>query len=500
MSQAGNTEEETVSDALRARQVARENRPRPWLQNSALLLGWDRSYQDIPEPASPPTLEPVALRYFEDVPFRTQHYFFRFLRNSLEECCFNYAQHYLPEINDPVWRYKNLRQHLLDKNRPWARPGMIELTDWTDLFNQTYLPSVDLLSPEWRVVLRSVEAFRHMVIHREAVDVDTTQSIMKLPRLLHDEGASRTIERVYRVILEDSRQSVTLEDLRDAEDLIYKPKELRSAADLLGRIQDSLELSCWLTRGAWSVPEQTELQEYQENWSSDCGDGLDHGILRQMRNLRNAATHRADLDKWDAMGFVKDAIIFTNLLNNTNQALEIEIVAEVWFTSKSRSEVLQRLQESAFDNSCTSADLETENGKHTATRERKRRFAVARTLMQSSRFIELKSKGRLPAPARPESRYVRQRCRSQIIVLERYMPTRPLILKENPSNEFEDSDTNDPNAEERPAGIVLVSDESLADREDPGWVEEHTRMVHKSMHAVFSLEQYDSKWDDGFVW
>ena len=495
MTQADDTQEETLGEALQARQASRRNRPRPWLDNSVLSLGWDNFSQDIPEPVTPPTREPLIPRYFETVPFRTQFYFFRWLQRTLEQCCFDYAQRDLPEINDPVWRYQNLRQHLYDKDRPWKKPGMIELTDWTDLFDQTYLPGVDLLSPEWRVFLRSVEAFRHLIVHRQPVDVDTVHSIMKLPCMLGDENTSRTVERVYRIILADSAQSVSQEDLQDAKGLIYKSRELRCAADLLGRIQDSLELSFWIDRGVWNVPERVELQEYQENWSFERGDGLNRSILLQMRNLRNAATHRADLDKWETMGFVKDAIICTNILGNLGQALEIEILAETWFTSKPRTEVLKRLKETAFDNSYTSADLETEHGMQVATRERKRRFAVARTLIQSE------SDGVTPLPPRSELRFVRRRRRgASSIVLERHTPTRPLILNNNPSDEFEVLDTDDLDAAEFPIGTVVVSDESLADREELGWVEEHTRMVCKSMHSVFSLDQYDSKWDDGFAW
>ena len=370
-----------------------------------------------------------------------------------------------------------MRQRLRDKSLPWEKPGLIQLTNYTDLFDQIYLPGVDLLSPKWRVVLRSIESFQHLIVHREAVDIDTVQSIMKFPRMLRDEIRSQLIERVYQIFFEEPAESVSQEDLRDAENLIYRPRELRFAADLLGRIQDSLELSCWLNWRRFAVPEEVELQVYQEMWSPKHNDGLDRDTLRQTRNLRNVATHRADLDKWDTMEFVKDAIIFTNLLGNTYQALEIEILAQQWFTSKPRGDVLTYLCENIFDNCHTSADFETEHGKKTATRERRRRFAVARALMQSSTFTEMRSKGKLPAPARPESHYVREQFDPPIIILERYIPTRPLILRENPTDGFEVPDADNPDAEDFRVRTVQATKNSFAHRKEPDWEEEHKRMV-----------------------
>ena len=175
---------------------------------------------------------------------------------------------------------------------------------------------------------------------------------------------------------------------------------------------------------AGSVPESYELQLYQESWSErrdwesrrkeffpDPNGFLSFRVLRQIRQLRNVATHRSDLDKWDTMGFFKNAIILANFIDDRVRAAEIEILAEEWFTARSRSEVLTRLREVLLDDYCTFDDFTTEEGRRAAIRERRRRFTIVNVLIHSS-FNE----------ARSASRFVRTPIVPSISVIERHVP------------------------------------------------------------------------------
>jgi len=231
---------------------------------------------------------------------------------------------------------------------------------------------------------------------------------------------------------------------------LLTPRKITKGYQLLSRLQNLMEESFFnytrrvnpglLVQREWEVFEQVELQRWQvmyqrsrdAPWDAPyrefCSDrGLLSIALYEMRGMRNSASHRNRIDKWEAMEYLKHSMLLAILMDDQYQAVAIEIVGEQWLTSSSRSDVLMRLQDvfledtdlgigtteqtpegalveetqdgvpedaEAEDNQAE--DLEARNAaertlayegaeiqKRKANRERKRRYAIAKVIMSA---------------------------------------------------------------------------------------------------------------------
>ena len=444
------------------------------------------------------------------------------------------------------------------------KPGLTELTDWTNLFAHSFgLPGI--VKPDylkWKRMLSCVEEIRHRFVHREQIDVDTIRTAMKLPSVLHDEERGKMLEGAYKVLFERHPSYIPQETQRAVNEALYEPTPLLVAPDLLGRVQDLLEQSCFIYRrrdsNSWGAPrisEQIELKNYQESWSGvqdtksqreeffpDTKGFLFTRTLCQIRELRNGAAHRADFTKWETFLLVKDAIVLANLVDDRINAVEIEILAEEWLTSSSRTKVLVRLREAFMDNECTAANTNTEEGTRNAIRERRRRFAVAKAVI----CLLPKFKD-----AKHVSRFLRRRSNPPVLVMERHVPSRPTFNADSPplerSRRNEDPDSHghttgvDDSTEEYAVGdnssdedsaednstegtsadnittftssmtvfrtfneaappplwdgpgrVISLGEaepeETMVDRREREWNELHIKLISRSMHMIFKLD------------
>ena len=274
-----------------------------------------------------------------------------------------------------MWRSSNVRSwnryeweiHLYGN---WLEPGRTELTNWSDLLCCKFWLSHDRFNayPPSRIG-GSLNSIRHKTVHRSTPRIVDILEVMKLPSILGDESRNDKIKYVYETVFESSGQNLSKERVEGVDIILYEPKIPGTSVDLLTRIEylleDSIFVYCQNRRVTWEpslTPESIEIQEFQDGEPFDCdtisqqqelfpnsNSGLFKRTLGEMRRLRNAATHRHSNTDSEIMLFVKEAILCACLLDDRLRALEIEILAEAWLTSRSRWEVLDRLRQVSFD-------------------------------------------------------------------------------------------------------------------------------------------------------
>lgn len=354
-----------LSSDLIARRLARDCRDRPWLHNAKLTWSpwtdWGPSVQDsktenLCKPPAPP-------EYFE-IPFRDQYYFCEFLLATIEDCCNDYARNNLwDQLESSDWRRANLTNlpEWLSLRWSWFKPGVTELTEWTLLFSRIKLPGVIERTWSDTCVFINAPQLRHKTIHRERVRIQDILSAMRIPRLLNFEQKADTVHQTYdRWLNKDTRKG--------AMRFLLTPRKIEKGHQLLSRLQNLMEESFFnytrrvnpgqLVERGWHVFEQVELQTwqmiYERSWDAPwdapyreffSDRNLFSIALHEMREMRNIASHRNLVDKWDAMEYLKRSMMLALLMDDPFQAVAIEVVGEQWLTSSSDRNVLKRLQD-----------------------------------------------------------------------------------------------------------------------------------------------------------
>lgn len=366
-------------------------------------------------------------------PFRDQHYFREFLLATIEDCCNDYAREKLWEqLESLSWRRANLTNlpDWLELRQSWFEPGVTELTEWTLLFRRISLPGV-ATDQSWSAscALFHADQLRHKTIHREQLGIASVLSAMQIPRILKHEQRADVVQQTYdRWLNKDTRKEVMR--------FLLTPREINKGHQLLSRLQNLMEESFFnytrrvdpgqLIKRGWDVFEQVELQSWQILYQRSRNDpwdvpyreffsdgGLFSIALSEMRGMRNSASHRNRISRWDAMEYLKHSILLAILMDDQYQAVAIEVVGEQWLTSSSRHDVLKRLQDVFLEDTdlgtdttaetpegvfadeiqdsippdvraeMTSAYSAAEVRKRKVNRERKRRYAVAKVIMSA---------------------------------------------------------------------------------------------------------------------
>ena len=231
---------------------------------------------------------------------------------------------------------------------------------------------------------------------------------------------------------------------------------MTKAHQLLSKIQNLLEVSLFeyaehvygrrLAREYWGCAEMVELQVWEPNEvlteNTHVADfypmpskSVFESVFPHMRSLRNSASHRSEVSRWEVVKLLESSMMITTLMGDQVQDVEIEILGEQWLTNSSRVQVLSRLRQSFFDANHNETDLEsrvssirtpepiTKKSKKEcfAERERKRRYALAKVLLSSSLFKD----------ARPRSRCIPERSFGQSLPANLYILDDEGLLNED---------------------------------------------------------------------
>ena len=325
---------------------------------------------------------PAEIKY-DELPFRKQHYFLTYALQILEAVCFRFGQRFREYLEDPVWK----RFHLVvnpssddpDYRRvygDWLVEDGVEVMWWIWFFGYRApdMPITDRTAH----ILNSVYFLRNAALHRGdegGLDFKKWELAMQVPELLVDDVGKKEMADLSEYVLGDGTMD---EDVRAAVELkMYTPRLSATKYQLLERIQTLLEESCFdlavrkipdvLTMNGWDCVEKVELQRWIPifentevvNGSDDLAtdfftrydtvtltDILINLLHNARMNIRNAAAHRLPVSDEHLVNRVHTAIRMALLQSDWPRAFEIEIVSEMWFTSTSRKEVLDRLARS----------------------------------------------------------------------------------------------------------------------------------------------------------
>ena len=179
-----------------------------------------------------PSADDVPSLYPSYLPYKVQHLILTTAQRVLEECCFGFAEKWLPSI---------LRDH------GWDCPAAVELTKWTRILarRSAQLPvdALKLKGPSLNEVLFSTNKLRHTAVHRlptTARGIDQLiQSAMKLAETLSDPLRAAQLEELHceidskikamelnKNVLEDNLSQELEEIRRQREELDRKEKDL----------------------------------------------------------------------------------------------------------------------------------------------------------------------------------------------------------------------------------------------------------------------------------
>ena len=150
---------------------------------------------------------------------------------------------------------------------------------------------------------------------------------------------------------------------------MYTPRICKTQCQLLTRIQTLIEESCFdyahrkiphvLDREGWEIPEQVELPEWYDTYGSskvqhdesakDIFPSMNEWSLRNLLgdaryDIRNPAAHYGIVSRYKFFCEIYTAIKICILQADWRRAVEIEVLAESYFTDFSRDQVLDRLE------------------------------------------------------------------------------------------------------------------------------------------------------------
>lgn len=338
----------------------------------------DSGYASVGDTPSKPlgedhfsTTSPSETKYSQ-LPFKTKHYFLTYIQTILEATCLRYARENLSEfLGNPEWKKLNLlfpsKEYADDRlaHRDWLAEDEIELESWMQMF------ACCVRMPKSKRIFESVMDLRNAAVHRgdrEELGFTELSYAMAFPALLGDKKAESDITNAFRFVMDDP----TLDQATKAavEEAMFTPQPCTTHYQVLSRIQTLLEQTCFttaartiphvLSANGWAIPEQVELQSWQTAFqraavqhAEPASDVFPPGILhprslgdllwRARFGIRIVAAHRLPLSTDGLVAQVHAAIAICVLQDDWHRALEIEVLAEMYVTKRSRAQVLERL-------------------------------------------------------------------------------------------------------------------------------------------------------------
>lgn len=322
---------------------------------------------------------PVEIRTYLPNSFRELHYFYNYVRVTLENSCRDAALTALGEnLADQLW----CRRRLIDPGRSnhscrihdscfamadkeWTEPGQIELESWSYFFGKIDVPGIEF---DDRIeMFECLDSLRQAAVHREhcRLSKEDLEVAMRLPTILLDEARSSEIGQVYQILLQEP-SARSLEDQAVFDRLVYTQENPPcQLTQLLGQLQYLCECSAFeyakakdptfLEKLPAECPERIELQEYLFRWEYEPNmqhpdsiesypDAEGRGwpwrqALYDIKQLRNEATHRSlrTDPKKTHISILKQRIewakAFVRMVGDPAQADRMQDIADEWLAT-----------------------------------------------------------------------------------------------------------------------------------------------------------------------
>ena len=360
--------EQLPAHDLKARRAARESRPRPWLENSVLLLSQPKQHagawfshstsktwvddettlggstprEDIPF-TSPLNKDPkitrvnellqhdsrygFSLRFFEprralDISPLLRLGLAKYLRSTMETVCFDWISRWLPREADLM---------MLDA------PDQLDLPAWVALLGEHYhkAPTEAFgLSERCEWHFNSIERIRHDAVHRREFNADSILAAIRLAFFLNDHDRAEEIQWVVKVLYEtlssgkaphnafkESAFNTSTKSQASPFDMMYSMLHLVShrVFELVNRKSPDRFLG-----------QVAEEVEYPILCGCDTSGLPTHGkdtlfliLDRLRRELRNQVEHRNVTNAEEIREIVGDAVKAMLLLGESGTAKEI---------------------------------------------------------------------------------------------------------------------------------------------------------------------------------
>ena len=338
--------------------------------------GWNSGDSGYGSRESSPDSEPTPEEInYDQLSFKKKHYLHTYVVRTLEAACLKYAQERLAELlGDLEWKRRNIVFNDPEypegslAYRDWLEEDQIELKSWANLFERVG-PTGCLR----KSISESVKFLRNATMHRGQLRDDKIFTYWdyfvatRLADFLKDQKAASEIKEAFAYVTGDQ----SLDDVARArvEAALYTPRICKTQCQLLTRIQTLIEESCFdyahrkiqhvLVAKKWEMPEQVELPEWCNTYdmsrvrhdesANDIFPSMNDWSLRNLLHdarcdIRNPAAHYGIVSTHKLVYATHVAIQICILQADWHRAIEIEVLAESYFTDFSRDQVLDRLE------------------------------------------------------------------------------------------------------------------------------------------------------------
>ena len=302
---------------------------------------------------------------FQNIPFRTKHYFLTYVQRILEAACLDYARTHLSKyLSDRDWKlvrfYMGNKQFELGSLvfRDCLAEDHIELERWMDIF-EFFAAKSD--KPPRAPIHYCVRDLRNKAVHREGEEMylEVLTWAMQLPTLLDDTKREIELTNAFKFVMGDPTLD---QDTKTAvETAIFTPPACTSPHKLLGRIQTLLEETCFnhasehmpeeLAAKGITMPEQIELQRWENLFydndvhhvdsanalfSDLISTSLTNHLSSARTKIRNRVAHYSLLDDEALSDSVELGIKICLFMGDRRQVIEIESLTATYFANRPR--------------------------------------------------------------------------------------------------------------------------------------------------------------------
>ena len=320
-------------------------------------------------------LAPIDLTFLGNR-FREWHYFYNFVRMTLEDSCrgavvqawgerpedLPWLRYKLCDPDVPMCRVREDMHAMADKE--WSQQGQIELDGWAYFFDRVGVQNIEF--KDKTLVFGCANNLRQAAIHRNHSRLSKAdlEVALQLPAILLDEQRSSEVQKAYQIVLQDPSERSS-EDQDHFSRLVYAQED---APIQLTQLLDQLQHLCERSAFAYAQEknpqflecrsatdcERIELQEYLYRWenrpelqhpSSSArypdpdGNGWQwRQTLYDAKKLRNEATHRTV--RVTSLNTTRNFIdrrvtwakTFALMVGDSAQVKKIEEIAKEWLT------------------------------------------------------------------------------------------------------------------------------------------------------------------------
>ena len=311
--------------------------------------------------------------------------FLGWLVDTIRASYTDFAQRELKEqLSSSAREEKHLRDNTYNDAmvvKDWNNPETIELKYWPAMLRKAKLPASayssqppnDSSYPSRSMIFDYADILRNAYFDRQFIQIHVVENILLIPAMLKDKERNDQVNKVWRVIRDETSADEQLKgEVEVMLDITKKPctTYFQAHSRLLALVEEGCfqfakrRDSSVFNKSDWYEAEDVEVRSWKYVWwgkppplqnpNSSTGRfvlggreitsrALFEAVIEQAVDLRNCVAHSKVLYQTDLCWFSNTAMLLLILFEEWELAIEVELLVETFNTKKPREEVLLRL-------------------------------------------------------------------------------------------------------------------------------------------------------------